>query len=543
MKFTLLPFLVAMVIAVADMPTHVYQVCQRQIGTLKLEPWRIKAASYLRSVSEAISAFTLLMRALRGRSAMVAGAVLMALLASALGAEPIMGAGVLLAGTTEAPTLAEVKAAIENSNRLFQNDFKEVNEKIKALEAKGAAVDPILLEVREKLNKAMDAASAKNEAFIAMQAKLNRLELQGTDPKATEQRAAALARFNRELKSRAALNGRTVADVDEAAYASYTKAFDAYLRRGERGLGPDEQRAMSVGSDPDGGYTVTPDLSGKIVERIFELSPIRQFANIETIGSDALEGENETDDASGGWVAETGTRSDSANPTIGKYRIVAHELYAQPKSTQKLLEDSNRDIQAWLQKRSSNKFARLEATAFTTGNGATQPRGFASYGTAATGDSTRAWGTFEHVATGGATYGTDPNGVQKLIALIHKMNPAYLPGSAFYMNRNTLSTTRQLTDASSAGKFVFIPSFQAGMPDTLLGYPVRVLIDMVDIASNALAVAFGDMNATYTIVDRVGLSLLVDPYTDKPNVRFYMRKRVGGDAVNFESMKFLKFSA
>jgi HK97 family phage major capsid protein len=111
------------------------------------------------------------------------------------------------------------------------------------------------------------------------------------------------------------------------------------------------------------------------------------------------------------------------------------------------------------------------------------------------------------------------------------------------MNRNTLSTTRQLTDASTSGKFVFVPSFQANIPDTLAGYPIRVLVDMVDIASNALAVAFGDMQETYTVVDRVGLSLLVDPYTDKPNVRFYMRKRVGGDVVNFDSMKFLKFSA
>lgn len=440
------------------------------------------------------------------------------------------------------PTFVEAKAAVDALNRAFV-EFKDTNEKrIKAIE-EGRAVDPLVTEKLEKLNKAMDDQSAINEAFIAAQAKLNRLELQGTDPKATEQRAAALARFNRELKSRAALNGRTVADVDEAAYVSYTKAFDAFLRRGERGLSPDEQRAMSVGSDPDGGYTVTPDLSGKIVERIYELSPIRQFANVETIGSDSLEGENETDDASGGWVAETGTRSDSNNPTIGKYKIVAHELYAQPKSTQKLLEDSNRDIAAWLQRRSGNKFARLEATAFTTGTGVTQPRGFANHPTAATADSSRAWGTFEHVAAGGATYGTDPNGVQKLISLMHKLNPAYLPGAAFYMNRNTLSTTRQLTDASTSGKFVFIPSFQAGMPDTLLGYPVRVIIDMADIASAALSVAFGDMQATYTIVDRVGLSLLVDPYTDKPNVRFYMRKRVGGDVVNFESLKFLKFSA
>lgn len=435
----------------------------------------------------------------------------------------------------------ELKDVIEG----LKSDYAQLRQTVeqKAVESAKGAVDPLIEAKIARINEAINAKEAtRDELVMQLQARLNRLEKSGADPKVEEAKTAEVARFNRERRAIAATGGRSLDDVDAAVYDGYKKAFGAFLRGGDRRLTPDEQRAMSVGSDPDGGYTVTPDLTGRIVQRIFELSPIRQFAYVETIGTDALEGENETDDASGGWVSETGSRSDSTNPTIGRYRIVAQEMYAQPKSSQKLLEDSNRDVQAWLQKRTADKFARLEAAAFATGTGVGQPRGFASYTTNTTSDTTRAWGVFEHVATGtSGGFGTDPNGIQKLIALIHRLNPNYLPGASWFLNRNVISTLRQLTDASTTGRFVFVPSFQANVPDTLMGYPVRVIVDMADLAANSLSVAFGDMNASYTIVDRVGLSLLVDPYTDKPNVRFYMRKRVGGDVVNFDALKFLKF--
>jgi HK97 family phage major capsid protein len=44
-------------------------------------------------------------------------------------------------------------------------------------------------------------------------------------------------------------------------------------------------------------------------------------------------------------------------------------------------------------------------------------------------------------------------------------------------------------------------------------------------------------------VDRHGVRLLQDPYTDKPNVRFYTYARVGGDVANFETIKLLKIAA
>jgi len=39
------------------------------------------------------------------------------------------------------------------------------------------------------------------------------------------------------------------------------------------------------------------------------------------------------------------------------------------------------------------------------------------------------------------------------------------------------------------------------------------------------------------IVDRLGITVQRDPYTQKPYIEFYTRKRVGGDVINYQAMK------
>jgi hypothetical protein len=41
----------------------------------------------------------------------------------------------------------------------------------------------------------------------------------------------------------------------------------------------------------------------------------------------------------------------------------------------------------------------------------------------------------------------------------------------------------------------------------------------------------------YVIVDKIGIRLLRDPFTDKPNVLFYAYRRVGGSVANSEAVK------
>ena len=52
-----------------------------------------------------------------------------------------------------------------------------------------------------------------------------------------------------------------------------------------------------------------------------------------------------------------------------------------------------------------------------------------------------------------------------------------------------------------------------------------------------------DKTSGLLIVDRVGIRVLRDPYSNKPYVLFYTTKRVGGGVQDFEAIKLLKFSA
>jgi HK97 family phage major capsid protein len=313
----------------------------------------------------------------------------------------------------------------------------------------------------------------------------------------------------------------------------YSKAFRSYLRKGmDAGLEVLQTKALSVGSDPDGGYLVTPTMSSKIVQAIYETSPMRQLASVETISSDALELIDDHDQAAAGWTSETGTISETSTPTLAKRNISTNELYAQPKATQKLVDDSAIDIENWLSGKIADIFSRKENTSFISGNGVGQPRGILTY---AAGTS---WGKVEQVNSG--TNGAV--GADAIITLFYSLKDAYSKRANFLMNRTVIQGVRLLKQTST-NQYLWQPGLAAGAPDTLMGVPVMMAADMPVAATNSLSVAVGDFQAAYQIVDRRGIRILRDPFTEKPFVKFYATKRVGGDVINFEAIKLMKLSA
>ena len=83
---------------------------------------------------------------------------------------------------------------------------------------------------------------------------------------------------------------------------------------------------------------------------------------------------------------------------------------------------------------------------------------------------------------------------------------------------------------------------RVGLQRSILGAPLYFGTDVPVVGSNALAAIYGDFKRAYQIVDRTGIRVLRDPFTDKPFVKFYTTKRVGGAVVNFEAVKVAKVS-
>jgi len=428
----------------------------------------------------------------------------------------------------------EIKQAVEaikTVNTAFE-EFKRANDaRLAEIEKKGAA-DPLLEEKLaridadlERAQKVADEAAlaAKRQSRLVTDEKGNSIDL---NAKAAEW-AGMLARRR----------GETVPSFDAAGMDAYKAAFDRFLRKGEEVMSVDERKALSVGSDPDGGYVVNPDLSGRIVMKVFESSPMRAYASIQVISSDALEGLFDLEEASSGWVGETDSRAETNTPQLGKWRIPVHELYAKPKATQKLLDDASINMEAWLASKVAEKFARDEANAFVVGNGVNKPRGFLTYASGTT-----LPGTIEQFPTGASgALASAPDGGDALINALYGLKQQYRANATWFMNRATTKLVRKAKD--SDGAYLWSPGIQAGQPATLLGYPVAAFEDMPDPASNSLSIAVGDMREAYQIVDRLGIRTLRDPYSAKPYVEFYTTKRVGGDVVNFEAIKLVKLGS
>lgn len=323
----------------------------------------------------------------------------------------------------------------------------------------------------------------------------------------------------------------TLTEGDFVQLDDYSKAMDVYMRRGPEAISADVKNEISVGSDPRGGYWVDPAISSRLIELIYETSPMRSVAFIENISTDALEGDYDLDEASlGGWVNEVSTRSGNTDtPDLGGWRIPVHEQYAEPRTTQQALDDARRDVAAWLVGKVTDKFSRVENTAFVNGDGDGKPRGFLQY---TAGDPTAAtFDVISQVVSGHATTLLSDG----LIDLVFKLKSAWRNGALFTMNNLTISAVRKLQDGQ--GNYIWQPDFTRERADALLGYGIVEMADMPDVGAGAEAVAFANFREAYTIVDRAGVTVLRDPYTTKGKVKFYMTTRVGGDVVNFDAIK------
>lgn len=386
-----------------------------------------------------------------------------------------------------------IETKLQEMSEAFQA-FKSANDsRLKSIESKGYAP----AEVEEKTNKLNDEITRLEGEIKGLTAAMSRGD------RGTEKPGNETEKKHSELMSK-------------------------YLRKGVESA---ELKAMSVDSDEDGGFLVSPASSSEIVKQVYESSPVRQYSSVQTISTDALEILEDLDEAGSGWVGETQARAETGTPKLKKIIISVHELYAQPKATQKFLDDAAINVESWLAEKVSAKFARDEASAFVAGNGIMKPKGFLSY------DAGTAFEQIEQVETAasGVIAGDD------IFELEGALKGEYRKNAVWFAKRQTIKAFRKMKDLQ--GRYLWEPGLNGKGQAMLAGYELVEANDMPAVAGNALSVAFGDFKAGYQIVDRIGIRVIRDIYTAKPHVLFYTTKRVGGGVKNFEAIKLMKIKA
>ncbi|MES2031919.1 MAG: phage major capsid protein [Pseudomonadota bacterium] len=353
---------------------------------------------------------------------------------------------------------------------------------------------------------------------------------------------AALDAHQRRLDQLSLKGARPAFAADSAARpqpSEHKSAFDAYVRSGESdGLRQIETKAMSIGSNPDGGYLVPVELDTVIGERLAMISPIRSIAGVRRISSGLYRKPFTTSGPATGWVSETAARPQTNSSTFDVLSFPAMELYAMPAATATLLDDAAVNLDDWLAGEIDQVFAEQEGMAFVSGDGVNKPKGFLSYTTV--GNSAWSWGNIGTIATGVAGAFAASNPSDSVVDLIYALKAGYRQNASFVMNRRTQATVRKFKDFT--GNYLWQPPAAASGPASLIGFPLADTEDMPDIAAGSLSIAFGDFRRGYLIVDRQGVRVQRDPYSAKPYVLFYTTKRVGGGVQDFDAIKLLKFA-
>jgi len=326
-------------------------------------------------------------------------------------------------------------------------------------------------------------------------------------------------------------------NVQKKEVQEHKHAFGQFIRKGEEdGLSALEEKALSIGTDADGGYAVPEDLDQNIIQIERDMSPMRQVCNVIQIGTSDYKRLVNLGGAASGWVGETDARPATGTPTLAQIVATMGEIYANPQATQTSLDDMFFDAEVWLTEEVAREFSEKENLAFLSGDGTNKPKGILAHTLATTDDAARAFGELQkiHSGTAGDFDGDD------LLSVIYKLKKAYRTGAQWMFNGNVLHKIRALKDGN--GNYLWTPGLQAGEASALLGYAIAENEDMADVAADANSVMFGNFNRAYTIVDRIGTRVLRDPYTNKPNVGFYTTKRVGGMLTDSNAVKVLTLS-
>lgn len=391
----------------------------------------------------------------------------------------------------------EINEKLEKLENTWEH-FKQVNnERLLQLEKK-SSVDPLTEIKLEKLNDAIEEQKSKiDELEIAMSRPYSSIE---------------------EYKSN-----------DDIQYKS---AFNNYLKKGieEQLANIEVKRDLTTAIDTStsyGGYLLTPNIQKMVYDKIDDLCIMRKICSVQTISSSSLE----VIDSSGmtpSWIGETGAVNDTDTSIFSKKTINTHDLIAQPKVSQKLLDDAAIDLEEWLANRLSIDFAGAEENAFINGTGdsANQPKGILSY----VGESEG----IEAVTSTNSTLSFDENDI---LDLYYSLGDKYVNNASFLLPRTAMKQIRMLKDATS-GQYLWNPALLTGTTDTLLGCPIYQSSYMPAVGKGTKSIIFGNFSY-YQIVDRIGIRILRDPFTSKPYIRFYTTKRVGGDVINMDAFKGL----
>jgi len=268
-----------------------------------------------------------------------------------------------------------------------------------------------------------------------------------------------------------------------------TGDMNAQLRKfllGESGRAMDirwdgtQFRTLSKLTAAAGLNTVPTSFYDRLIAHLIGVSGVMQTGPtvLNTASGESLQIPKTTAHSTAAIVAEAGTIATS-EPTFGQLTLGAFKYGDLMQVSRELVTDTGVDLEGYLAMQVGRALGNALGTHLLTGTGTGQPRGIVTD------------------ATLGVTGGTGVAGAftgDNLIDLQYSVIAPYrASGScAWVMKDSSLATARKIKDTT--GQYLWQPSLQLGVPDTLLGKPVVTDPFIAAVGLSAKSVLFGDFS-------------------------------------------------
>lgn len=246
-----------------------------------------------------------------------------------------------------------------------------------------------------------------------------------------------------------------------------------------------EHRDMLVSAATAGGNTVPTSFRDQLWEHLITSSAILSAGAtvLTTSGGEPLQLPTTTVHPTAVLTAEGAALTES-DPTTAVRTLGAYKYGSLHQISSELLADTAVDILGYLARAAGRAAGNAFGAHLATGTGSSQPTGIM---TSTTLGVTSATGTVGQPTA------------DNLIDLYYSVIEGYRnsPACAWLMRDATVASIRKLKDTTN--QYLWQPGL-AGVPDTILGKPIRTDPGIAATALNARSIAFGDMSAYHVRV-------------------------------------------
>jgi HK97 family phage major capsid protein len=279
-----------------------------------------------------------------------------------------------------------------------------------------------------------------------------------------------------------------------------------------------------------GGYLVPVILWAELERRMKLFGGMMQACRVINTDDGGLLNwpTNDDTDTTGNWLAEPRASALTVeDTTFSRVQYNSYTWGTLAKFTIEMFQDERVNLlMEQITDIFSERSGRALNAAFTTGSGTGRPTGLLT-----------------STSAGKTTAGASAITKSELIDLVHSIDPAYRngPNVGFMMNDAVLAYIRKLDFGSTNNDPLWQPSYQNGVPDRLLGYPVYINQDMASAVTTGLkTVVFGDFSK-YIIreVQRPSMFLMQERYMDELHKGLVMWSRYDGKLLQSNAIKHL----